>query len=175
MVKSKRIIRLERDEPDHILPKDFYEVLIQRFIPILSLTYISSLIGIASQNGDFLHYIFHNRAGYIISLYVVLWVSIPGLLWICMRGNALLNYYADLWYRIVAVIMVITVSMSAALFPEADMFGMRIYFVLTVPIILIMYFFLVRGGLPKAAAYPLNVLGILTLLNGVLIGILYNH
>ena len=170
----KHVVRLERDDAtDYLLPKDFYDILVQRFIPILSLTFISTLLGIAVQKGDLIFYLFQDKTAYIMALFVVFWVSIPGLLWIFLKGSPLLCVLADTWYKIVSFLQVLTITLSAVLFPEADIYGLKIYFVVTVPLFILMYIFLVKGAMPSIAAYPLNIIGLAILFYGSLINVFF--
>ena len=173
MKKNHHIIRLERDTEDRILPKDFSNVLVHRFFPVLSMTYIATILGIASNKGDLLRYVFMDRTAYSMALFVVLWVSGPAIIWILLRGSALFYHVADVWYKIMAALMVVTIGLSFVLFPEASMLGMRFYFVMSVPVFVLIYIFLVRGGLPPVAAYPLNALGVCTLIYGAFMSVLF--
>jgi len=128
--------------------------------------YIATILGIASNKGDLLRYVFMDRTAYSMALFVVLWVSGPAIIWILLRGSALFYHVADVWYKIMAALMVVTIGLSFVLFPEASMLGMRFYFVMSVPVFVLIYIFLVRGGLPPVAAYPLNALGVCTLIYG---------
>ena len=167
--QTQKTVRLERGLKDHILPLDFFDVLVHRFLPVLSMTYIASIIGIAINKGDFVHYMFHDKGPYIRALLVVLWVSVPGLIWILMNGSPYLKHYADMWYKIVAVLMVLTISISFLLFPEANVYGLRLFFALSMPVFVIIYYFFIKGGLPAVAAYPLNMIGLSVLIYGAAI------
>jgi len=171
--KEKIVIRLERDNTDHLLPRDFYDILMHRFFPVLSLTYLSTVVGIAVNKGDLLHYIFEDKTAYVMALFVVFWVSGPAIIWIFLKGNPVLTYVADVWYKILAGIMFMMLLMSFILFPEAGIFGLRIYFVASIPVVLIMYYFFVKGGLPPAAAYPLNALGLAALIYGAMVNLFW--
>ncbi len=166
MGKQQHTIRLERGLRDHILPLDFFDVLVHRFLPVISLTYMASIVGLAASKGDFVHYIFEDRAAYIRALLVVLWVSIPGIIWILLNGSPMLKHTADTWYKVVATLMVITIALSFVLFPEANIYGLRLFFALSIPVFIIIYYFFVKGGLPAIAAYPLNIVGLSVLIYG---------
>lgn len=171
--KQKVVIRLERGGDDHILPKGFSDVVMNRFLPVLSLTYVSMILALAARSKDFFYYLTEDNTAYIMGLVVVLWVSIPGMLWILLNGNPLLRHTADTWYRIISIIMTLTIMLSFILFPEAEVYGLRFYFVITVPVFLVMYFFFVKGGLPAVASYPLNALGFIALIYGSLINLIF--
>ena len=171
--KQQYTIRLERGVKDSILPPGFFDVLVHRFLPVISLTYIASIIGIAASRGDFVHYMFEDKFAYIRALLVVLWVSGPGIIWILLNGSPILKHTADLWYKIIATLMVLTISLSFVLFPEADVYGLRLFFVLSVPVFVIIYYFFVKGGLPAMAAYPLNMIGLSVLIYGAAINYIH--
>ncbi len=167
--KPKQIIRLQRDTPDHILPIDFYDILIRRFIPILSLIYVASIFGVALDKGNFVRYALMDKSVYITALYVLVWFSIPALLWVFLRGSIMFCHIAEAWYKAISIIQIILITVIALLFPETDIYGMKVYFIETVPVFLFMYFFMVRGEMPKSFAYGLSILGLTALFYGSLI------
>ncbi|MCB1782791.1 MAG: hypothetical protein KDI13_02240 [Alphaproteobacteria bacterium] len=169
--KDKIVVRLARDNADHLVPAHFYDILMHRFFPVLSLTYISSVVGIAAKQDSFLHYMFADRKAYLMALFVVLWVAVPGVIWIFLKGNPVQTYVADIWYKILAGIMVVTLMLSFVLFPEADIFGLRLYFVASIPAFIMMYFFFVKSGLPPLAAHPLNMAGLGMLVYGAILNL----
>lgn len=171
--KAPHIIRLDRDTEDHILPKDFFDILVHRFFPVISMTYIASIIGISMNKGAFIHHLFFDNTAYMMGIFIVVWVSGPALTWIFLRGSPLFYHVADLWYKILSGLMVVTISLSYVLFPEGDMLGLRFYFVLSVPVFVLIYYFFVRGGLPPVAAYPLNALGVCMLIYGGAVNIIF--
>ncbi len=174
MAKKKQYtIRIERDVEDHILPKGFFNILVNRFLPVISLTYIGSIIGVAGNRGDFIHYMFKDNTAYIMSLFVVIWVSVPAIIWMILYGNPLFKHVADIWYKILAALMVITIAVSYLLFPEGDIYGLRLYFVASIPVLLLTYILFVKGGLPSIAAYPLNALGVCAFLYGAVINVFF--
>ncbi|MGH1456957.1 MAG: hypothetical protein ACRBDI_09265 [Alphaproteobacteria bacterium] len=171
--KYEHVIRLERDTDDYILPKDFYDILVNRLLPVISLTYIAAIIGISASKGDFIHYMFEERTAYMMALFVVLWVSGPGIIWILLHGSPLFNHVADIWYKILAALMVLTLAVSFILFPEANIYGLRLYFGMSIPVFVVIYLFFIKGGLPEIASYPLNALGFCALLYGGAVNFLF--
>ena len=169
--KYQHIIRLERDTNDYILPKNFFDILVHRFFPVISLTYLASIVAIAVSTGDFIQYMFMDRTAYLMGILMVIWVSGPAIVWILMAGNPLLSSVADLWYKILAGLLVVTISLSFFLFPEAGLYGLREYFILTTPIFILIYFVFVRDKLPLIAVYPLNALGFCALIWGAFMGV----
>lgn len=166
-------IELERGAPDRLLPRDFKEILTRRYFPVLSLTYVASVCGIAASEGHFVHYLFEVKTAYVMALFVAAWVSVPAVLWIVLKGSHLFNHVADDWYKITAALMTLTLMISYILLPEAEMFGLRVYFAATLPIFVVMYLFFVKGGLPAMAAHPLTALGLTFLLYGAVLGFLH--
>lgn len=168
---TEPLITLERGGKDRLVPKDFREIMTRRFFPVLSLTYIASVVGIAAQRGDVLHRMVYDQSVYLIAALVALWVSIPAVLWILLQGSHLYNHVADDWYKISASLMIITLCLSYILFPEANVWGLRLYFAATIPVLVILYLFFVKGGLPPVAAHPLTALGLTFLLYGAAVNI----
>ena len=171
--KNQHIVRLERGEKDRILPKDFSKTLVMRFLPVLSLIYIASVVGVALNKHDIVHYLFFDRTAYVSALFVVVWVSIPAMTWILLRGSMLYYHVADVWYKILAGLMVVTIALSFLLFPEADLYGLRVYFILSIPLFVLVYFLLVKDGLYTVFAMPLNVLGFCALLYGAAVNVVF--
>jgi hypothetical protein len=166
-------IVLERGAPDRLVPKDFGDIMMRRYVPVLSLTYVSTVIGIAASKHDLIHYALQDKTAYIMALFVALWVSIPALLWIVLRGTPEYRHVANDWYKIICAIMIFTMLFSYVLFPEASVYGLRIYFAATIPVLFILYFFFVKGGLPPLAAHPLTALGLTFLIYGAVLNFLY--
>lgn len=167
--RGKQVIRLERDTPDHILPIDFYDILIRRFIPILSLIYVASIFGVALDKGNVVRYVFMDKSVYITALFVLVWFSVPALLWVFLRGSIMFCHIAEAWYKAISIVQIVLITLIAVLFPEADIYGMKVYFIETVPIFLFMYFFMVRGEMPRHFAFSLSILGLSALFYGSLI------
>lgn len=169
-MSSQPEIRLQRGDGVRLLPRDFFEVLGNRFFPVLSLTYIATVIGFALRAGDPIHYLFNDPKAYDTSLWVAVWVSVPALFWIVIRNSLLYAQTADLWYKIIAGLMCMTLGASFFLFPEREIGdGIRMLFVSTIPIFFVQYYFFVRGGLPALASWPLTVSGIVLMLYGQLV------
>lgn len=166
--KKQPKVVLERGAPDRILPKHFLRVLLRRYFPVLSLTYISSIIGIAFKRGDFEKYLLGDQFAYAMALLPALWVSVPAILWIILRGSHLFNHVANLWYIITAVLMSFTLLLSFVLLPEVDFMGAKLYLLSSIPMMVVMYFFFVKALLPAGAAHTLNVLGLTALLFGAM-------
>jgi hypothetical protein len=168
---KKKIRYIERGASDRIVPKGFGEIIARRFLPVLSLTYISAVIGIAAQRGDLEYFLFRHEQAYIMGLVVAAWVSVPAVIWIILHESPLYTHIADIWYRLIAGLMTLVLMASFILFPEANVYGLRIYFAAAIPVFVIMYLFFVRGGLPSFAAYPLSALGLAALMHGAFLAI----
>ncbi len=174
MGKNKQYtVRLERDVNDHILPKGFLSIFFRRFLPIASLTYIASIIGVAGSKSDIIYYLFKDTTAYIVALFIALWVSIPAIIWILLKGSPLLAHTANLWYIILAAIMVITITLSFLLFPEVYIYGLKLYFISSAPVFIMIYLLLVKEYFPTIIALPLNIMGALALLYGALVNVIF--
>ncbi len=169
--KQQIVIRLERDTEDHILPRDFYSTIFMRFLPVLSLTYIASIIGIALSKGDFQYNIREDHTAYLMALALAAWVSVPSIIWILLRGSPLFAHVADQWYQALAAVMVLTILVSFILFPEANIYGMRIYLVSSIPAFIMIYLLFVKSWLPNIVAYGFNFMGICALLFGAFVNV----
>lgn len=172
MKKKEQIITFERGSK-RILPKDFWDILSTRFLPVISLTYVSSVIAIAAQKGDLQHYIFDDKSAYVMALIVALWVSMPAFLWMFLRASHLYSHLADHWYKCIALLMILLLGISYVLFPEAHIYGLRMYFAASIPMLFVLYYFFIKGGLPAVAAHPLTALGITFLIYGAAINFLH--
>ncbi len=163
-------VNLERGTGVRMLPYDFFDVLCNRYLPVLSLTYIASVVGIALKNDHPLLAILQDNYANDMALWVALWVSIPAMFWIIIRNSLRYAGLADVWYKAIAGLMCTTLLISFILFPEQEIgHGMRMFFVATIPVFFIQYYLFVRSGLPAIAAWPLTVAGIVLFLYGQLI------
>ncbi|MGB4058247.1 MAG: hypothetical protein WBK77_09215 [Alphaproteobacteria bacterium] len=171
--KLKRGVRspvvLERSNRDGLLPKNFGEIIWRRFSPVLSLTYISAVIGIAGVRGDFYHYLFMDKTAYTMGLFVALWVSIPAVIWILMKANPVCSHVANLWYKIISALMILLLVASFILFPETGLYGGRVYLAASLPVFLVMYLLFVKGGLPGFMAHALTAFGLTALIHGAIL------
>ncbi len=170
---EEQVIRLDRDAKDHLLPKSFFEIIAYRFFPVIGLVYFSSVISLSMHKGDFFHYITQETSPYLKSILIVVWVSIPSVIWIALNASSMFRPSARLWYKVIAALQVISIALSYVLFPEAGMFGLRQYFAISIPVFIIVYLFFVRNWLPDGLAMPLNLLGGLTFAYGCFIKVLY--
>lgn len=167
-IKKQPHIHIERGAPDRILPKHFVKILSRRFFPVLSLTYLSSLVGMAIKKGDVEYYLFETHIVYLGALFAAAWVSIPAILWFILKGSHLFNHVANIWYWITAIAMTITLGISYILIPEIEMYGyeIRTYFTATIPMMFVMYFFCAKQSLPAGAAYFLSAGGLAAMIFG---------
>jgi hypothetical protein len=172
-LKHKNVIQLERGAGDRLVPKDFGNIMTRRFLPVLSLTYISAVVGIAAERGSLRHFLFEDKSAYTMGLLVAAWVSVPAVIWMLLHESPIYKHMADVWYKIISALMILTLLASFILFPEAGVYGLRVYFAATIPIFLIMYVFFVKGGLPAFAAHPLTALGLTALIHGAVLNFIH--
>ena len=165
LAKEPRI-HIVRGAKDRLLPRKFIRVLTRRYFPVLSLTYISAIIGIACKKGAPQHYLFEDQFAYAMALLPAAWVSIPAVLWIILKGSHLFSHVANLWYVITAVLMTSLLGFSYLLLPEFDYHGARSYLVATIPMMIILYVIFVKSALPAGVAHSLSVAGVTALLYG---------
>lgn len=164
--KPKPVVRIERGAKDRLLPKRFVRILTRRYFPVLSLTYVSSVLGIAYREGGIGRYLLQDQTAYSMALLPALWVSIPAILWIVLRGSHLYRHVASAWYIFTAALMTFLLAMSYVLLPELDYHNARGYLVATIPMMVVMYFTFVKTALPAGMAHGLSVLGLTVLLFG---------
>lgn len=163
----------EPDDPRRVLPKRFWDIITRRYLPVLSLTYMSSVAGFAASDGNLIEELFHHEKAYVKGLFVAAWVSVPAIMWILIKGMPMYKHVAEDWYKIMSAIMVITLMMSYVLFPEVSFLGLRQAFVASLPILVVQYLFFVKGGLHPSMAYPLSAMGLGFLIYGAAINFLY--
>ncbi len=156
--KERELVVLERDIPEgQILPKDFFDIIINRYLPVLSFTYISSIIGIALKKGSLMA-ILSNGGIYDLALCISVWVSVPAVIWILVKEMPSYSRYADAWYKITAGVMVSLLLFSYEFFPMSGggfMGAVRVFIVAALPIHFVMYFFFVKGGMSLKYSVPL--------------------
>jgi hypothetical protein len=118
MTARRGKVELERGGPDRLVPKDFGEIITRRFLPVLSLTYVSVLVGIAAEKGSLIHYLFEDKSAYVMALMVAAWVSVPAVVWIIVNGNPVYSHLADIWYKIIAALMMMILFRVLFYFPR---------------------------------------------------------
>tara|TARA_R110002124_G_scaffold287365_1_gene474231 strand:+ start:166367 stop:166897 length:531 start_codon:yes stop_codon:yes gene_type:complete len=161
-----------RMSEDQLVPKDFFDILFNRYLPVASLTYLGSLIGYATKFGGLTGWIgqlARNPDIYMLSLYGAIWVSIPAMVWILMRSTAMMNCHADIWYKVTAGMMAATLILSLILFPmENGLLGMAQNFIVAVlPVHILMYILFVKGGMPVMYGAPISTTAIAFLIYGM--------
>ena len=177
-LREQPVIRIKPEEGERFLPNNFYDVIAHRYFPVLSLTYIAALLGIAIKlsgpEAGFVHYFFQSSKAYQMSDWVAIWVSVPAIVWILINGTFHMRRQADIWYKVTAGLMIVTLLLSLLLFPMSDFGGhfgysLRLFMVATIPIFIVQYFFFVRGGLPARLAWPLTVAGLTFFIYGLIL------
>ena len=174
MIQNQRY-KLKYGADDRLLPRDFFEVLCNRYAPVCALTYLASLVGIALEkpaSGGFLIQLALNSEVHFLAMLVAIWVSIPALLWIIIKGSIRFYGRANACYGLVAGAMALTLVLSMILFPLKGpdiLRDVRIFIVAALPIHVIMYVFFVRGGMPPGYTAPLSVAGATAFVYGLVL------
>lgn len=172
-LREQPVLKLKAVDNEGFLPSQFYDVLAHRYFPVLSLTYIASVLGVALKlggAGGFLHYFLQSPETYRMGYWMALWVTIPAVLFILMDSAFHMRHAAEIWYKATAGLMVLTLLISFLLFPLSETgYGMRLFMVATIPMLLVQYYFFVREGLPGATAWPLTVVGITLCVYGLIL------
>ena len=167
------LIKIKRTTDADFLPRDLYDMVVRRYFPVVSLTYIASIIGVAWRVDGapgFFHYLFNDPFAYSTALWMGLFVSVPAMFWIFIRASVRFAAYADIWYKCIAGLMCLTLIISMVLFPEWNMvtvFRLRLFMVASIPMFFIQYWFFVRGGLPGTVAWPLTIIASVLLIYGL--------
>lgn len=165
-------IQLKREERDRILPRDFFKVLLGQYFPILSITYVASILGMAIYEGGSVQGAFNEFMGqtriYKLALWIAVWVSVPGMVWIFLKGSVRFPQYANAWYIVTAALMALTLIMSFILFPEQDG-GLRNFIICALPIHIFMYLFLCKFKLSQWIAQPFQFIAAILLIYGFLL------
>ena len=159
---------------DRLLPKDFFDVLLNRYLPVVSLTFIGTVIAYALKNGGterFITQFMQNKNIYWLALYGAIWVSIPAVIWLLMKSNSLLSNHADLWYKVTAGMMAATLLLSLILFPmESGLLAKAQNFIVAVlPVHVLMYIYFVQEGMPVMFGVPLSCAGVVLFCYGMFI------
>ena len=168
----KTRIDLRRNQRDRILPRDFFKVLFGQYFPILSITYVASLVGLAfylggDQDGA-LNEFLNKVQIYRVALWIAAWVSIPGMIWMCLKGSIRFPSFANIWYIVTAGLMALTMVISVVLFPEQDGV-LRIAILCALPIHVFMYLYLCVFKLNQWVAQPMQFLAAFLLIYGFLL------
>jgi hypothetical protein len=160
------MIKLHRGVPDRLLPKDFLSIVMHQYFPVLSLTYVTNVCAVVyAEQGSFFGLVDYKFA-YVSAFFVALWVSIPAFLWMVLKGSNRYPAYADVWYKILAVIMSFLLLFTLFLVPELNVLGLKSYTVASLPIFIVMYLFFVKGVLTPSTAHPLTFIGAVFMLYG---------
>ncbi|HEY0901915.1 MAG TPA: hypothetical protein VGD95_07315 [Micavibrio sp.] len=172
-LREQPIVKLKAVEDEGFLPADFYDVLAHRYFPVLSLTYMASVLGVALKMGGvggFLYYFLQSPEAYRMGYWMALWVSIPAVIYILMKNAFHMRDAATLWYKATAGVMVLTLLVSFLLFPVSETgSALRSFMVATIPILVVQYYFFVREGLPARMAWSLTVAGITLCVYGLIL------
>jgi hypothetical protein len=165
--------KIERGAEDRIFPKDFLKIVFGQFFPILSITYVLSLLGFALFLSGIrvetaYHLVLHSHDIYLFALWNSLWVSVPGLIWILVRGCIRFPAYADLWYKITAGLMSLVLVVGIILFPEEST-KLSPFLIFALPVHIFMYLFLCCFRLNQYVAQPFQILAGGFLIYGFLI------
>lgn len=155
----------------------FVDILVNRYLPILSITYIACVLGLALKRGGeahFFHYLLGDETSYFLAFLVSAWVSIPAIIWISMRGVGALTTYANNWYKSTTIIMVLILLASFLLFPPEGQGAQiwhtaRLFVAAAIPIHIIQYWFFTRGGLPTGYSATLGAVALALFLYGIVV------
>ncbi|MBL4590165.1 MAG: hypothetical protein JKY11_08835 [Alphaproteobacteria bacterium] len=169
--------KLVASDRDGIIPLDFFDVLVNRYFPILSCTYVATVLGLALKKGgvdQFLEYFLADKSIYWMALIVSGWVSIPAIIWIFMRGTGALETFANNWYKSTTIMMVSILIGSFLLFPPSGQANIywataRLFIVAAIPVHVIQYWFFRHGGLETVQSTTLGALALALMMYGLFV------
>jgi hypothetical protein len=165
MTDDYNVQKLSIVSSGQIIPRGFIDAVINRYLPVLSFTFVAIVAGVALKMGhgtEFLTYFFKYKEAYLIAAAVCLWVSGPAVLWILLQMTEPTRRFADTFYIITTCAMLVTLLFTLLLFPTVEDYltqMARLFIVAAIPIHVIQYVFLVRGGLPFQYSATLNLIG----------------
>lgn len=169
---NTRRLKISRNEKDRVLPRDFFKMLLGQFFPILSITYVASIAGISLYLGGgvagAVDELMQRVHVYRMALWMAIWVSVPGVVWLCLKGSIRFSHHANAWYIVTAGLMVLTLGVSFLLFPEQDS-DLRLFILFVLPIHVVMYLFLSVFKLNQWIAQPFQLLAGILLVFGFLL------
>jgi hypothetical protein len=157
---------------DQMLPHKFFDILFHRYFPVLSFTYIASIVGIVlidqAPNQNFIDALLYNKKAFDTALLVGIWVSIPSVIWITLKSSIRFPVYANLWYKVIAMLMTMVLLVSLIFFPVEEFNGgIRLFMVASVPVFLAQYVLFVHEEMPRFISWPLTIIGLLSCIYGL--------
>ena len=159
-----------RNPKDIDIMQRVWKIFVRRLLPVLSLCYFAAVLGISFSRGK--HFLFDETSHYM-SIIIILWVSIAPVTWLFMRAT-LGNFrdYANTWYFWIATCQAICGLLFFFLFPTSLgpwLWGLQSFFVASIPMHGVIYLFFMCRALPRSAAMPLNIIGLIFLVLGLLL------
>lgn len=169
--------QLKASERDEMIPLNFFDAVVNQYLPVLSCTYVATVLGLALNRGGvthFLDYFLQDKTIYWLALIVGVWVSIPAMVWIFMRGIGALEQFANNWYKSTTFMMVSILLASFLLFPpsgQANVYWMsaRLFIAAAIPVHVIQYWFFRHGGLETAQSTLLSAFALTLMMYGLIV------
>jgi len=167
--------RLQGISSSRLIPSGFIDLMINRYFPVLSFTFLCVLAGVALKMGgvaNFFTYFLRYKEAYQIAAAVGIWVSVPAMLWIIMRVTRALKPFSDIMYAIASMAMIIILLVTVFLFPQVEDYHsqlMRLFIVAAIPVHVVQYVFLVKSRLDFRNAQGLNIAGAAMFIYGLVI------
>ncbi|MFP4098356.1 MAG: hypothetical protein ACLFU1_06180 [Alphaproteobacteria bacterium] len=161
---NKHVVYLARDNSDHLLPHNFFIIMVRRFFPVMCVILLTSAFCIAVSKGDLMRYMLYDNTAFYRGVLVSLWCGFPAFIWILLASNPMFVHTANLSYKILAGLLQFTILLSYLLFPEMEIYGMRSYLILSCPAFFLIYYLFVVDPIPLEVVYPLNALGVCALI-----------
>lgn len=159
---------IKRNPRDSDVVRRMWQIFSSRLFPVLALTYIASVMGLSLSRGT---YFLYDKEAFFMAYVILVWVSIAPLVWITLHASNDVRHYGRVWYLWTAGSQGFCGILFYILFPDTQeqwLWGLQTFFVSSIPIHVVIYFFFMKGGLPQSAAWPLTLSGIVFMLYGVL-------
>ncbi|MCB9963887.1 MAG: hypothetical protein H6855_01785 [Rhodospirillales bacterium] len=160
---------LRRHPKDTDAIRKIWLIFSRRLFPVLSFTYIASVIGISLSR----EHILLDKSAYLMGFAIMGWVAIAPTIWILVRVIDDVRKYAKSWYLWTAGTQAVCGLVFYFLFPETSgdrwLWGLTSFFVASIPIHIVIYFFFMQRALAASYAWPLTLAGVAFMLFGLFI------
>ena len=140
------------------------QVVVDRLLPLLSLTYIAAVLGLAFREKtasveSFVSVLTQQQWIYGVALLFTFWVSIPCILWLSIRSTIRFPHLARAWYWMTALCLFIVLLFGWILMQEAKGW-INALAATVIPMHVICYILLCISPLPRLVAWPLLGMGV---------------
>ncbi len=161
--------KFERNPKDSKTMARIWSIFSARLFPVLSLSYVASVLGICLNNGT--HFLTDGNA-HFMALIITMWVGIAPFTWTCMRATiGEFEDQANTWYLWIAGLQGLCGLAFYFMFPTnlgPWLWGFQSFFVASIPIHIVVYIFFMARAMPSVMTWPLSLIGIIFMVYGIL-------